>query len=71
MEAARAPDRFCKTLHRQVFQQEGWLPAATGLKIRRGKDSKPGTAQWLKVHALLAEDPSLVPSTHIRWLTAA
>lgn len=26
-------------------------------------------AQWLEVHTVLAEDPNLIPKTHIGWLT--
>jgi hypothetical protein len=29
------------------------------------------TTWWLKVYVAFAEDPNLVPSTHIRWVTTA
>lgn len=29
-----------------------------------------GNAQWLRAHIVLAKDPSIVPSTHVRQFTA-
>lgn len=37
-------------------------------KAQRQGWSSGDTAQWLRVHTALIEDPSLVPSTHVRCL---